>query len=41
MQLKTIAESISKAAASLSDEKTVAGLKCLESIVVKNRFQDG
>ena len=35
MQLKTIAESISKATSSLSDERTVTGLKYLESIVVK------
>ncbi len=35
IQLKTIAESISKASASLSDERTVTGLKYLESIVKK------
>ncbi len=35
MQLKTIAESISRASSSLSDEKTITGLKYLESIVVK------
>jgi len=34
-QLKIIAESISKAAASLNDERTVTGLKYLESIVIK------
>jgi methyl-accepting chemotaxis protein len=34
-QLKTVADSMVKAANSLSDEKTVAGLKALESIVRK------
>lgn len=34
-QLKSLANSISQASASLSDEKTITGLKHLESIVVK------
>ncbi len=36
-QLKTIAESILKASSSLSDERTIAGLKSLEAIVTKSR----
>lgn len=34
-ELRTLASSITDAAKSLSDDKTVTGLKCLESIVVK------
>jgi len=34
-ELKTLAQSISTASQSLSDEKTLTGLKYLESIVVK------
>jgi len=34
-QLKTLTDSVTKASVALSDEKTLAGLRSLESIVIK------
>ena len=34
-QIKTLTDSITKASVALSDEKTLAGLRSLESIVIK------